>query len=149
MVQVTGEDVITFVMEMTEESPGSGRPSTLSAPESLDHVHDLIFADRRISTKTVTETLLISKVYAGSINDENLSIQKMLPYWLLKCLKADEKRNRVGTFKLIFCSIFEQPSNTFLGPLLTGDEAWLHHYHHETRQQSLQWRYSGSPVAKK
>jgi hypothetical protein len=29
------------------------------------------------------------------------------------------------------------------------DETWLYHYDPETKQQSLEWRYSGSPLPKK
>ena len=29
--------------------------------------------------------------------------------------------------------------------LVTMDEAWLYHYDPETKQQSMEWRHSGSP----
>jgi len=29
------------------------------------------------------------------------------------------------------------------------DETWLHHYDPETKQQSMEWRHSGSPRPKK
>jgi len=33
--------------------------------------------------------------------------------------------------------------------LVTMDETWLYHYDPETKQQSLEWRHSGSPRPKK
>jgi len=33
--------------------------------------------------------------------------------------------------------------------LVTMDETWLNHYDPETKQQSMQWRHSGSPRPKK
>jgi len=33
--------------------------------------------------------------------------------------------------------------------LVTMDETWLYHYDPETKQQSMEWRHSGSPRAKK
>ena len=45
----------------TDDAARSGRPSTVSTPEVVDHVHDLILADRRISAKTIAETLEISR----------------------------------------------------------------------------------------
>jgi len=33
--------------------------------------------------------------------------------------------------------------------LVTMDETWLHHYEPETKQQSMEWRHSGSPRPKK
>ena len=40
-----------------DDAARSGRPSTVSTPEVVDHVHDLILADQRISAKTIAETL--------------------------------------------------------------------------------------------
>ena len=33
--------------------------------------------------------------------------------------------------------------------LVTMDETWLYHYNSETKQQSMEWRHSGSPRPKK
>jgi len=32
---------------------------------------------------------------------------------------------------------------------MTMDETWLYHYDPETKQQSMEWRHSGSPRSKK
>jgi len=32
---------------------------------------------------------------------------------------------------------------------VTKDETWLYHYNPETKQQSMEWRHSGSPRSKK
>jgi len=32
--------------------------------------------------------------------------------------------------------------------LVTMDETWLYHYDPETKQQSMEWRHSGSPRPK-
>ena len=34
----------------------------------------------------------------------------------------------------------------FLSRLVTMDETWLYHYNLETKQQSVEWRHSGSPL---
>ena len=39
--------------------------------------------------------------------------------------------------------------NDFLSRLLTMDETWLYHYDLETKQQSMEWRHSGSAHPKK
>jgi len=39
--------------------------------------------------------------------------------------------------------------NDFLLQLVTMDETWLYHYDPETKQQSMEWRHSGSPRPKK
>jgi len=43
---------------------------------------------------------------------------------------------------------FRRDPNDFLSRLVTMDETWLYHYDPETKQQSMEWRYSGSPRPK-
>jgi len=44
---------------------------------------------------------------------------------------------------------FRCDPNNFLSGLVTMDETWLYHYDPETKQQSMEWRHSGSPRPKK
>jgi len=44
---------------------------------------------------------------------------------------------------------FLRDPNDFLSRLVTMDETWLHHYDPETKQQSMEWRHSGSLRPKK
>jgi len=44
---------------------------------------------------------------------------------------------------------FRRDPNDFLSRLATMDETWLFHYDPETKQQSMEWRHSGSPRPKK
>jgi len=43
---------------------------------------------------------------------------------------------------------FRRDPNDFLSRLVTMDETWLYHYDPETKQQSVEWRHSGSPRPK-
>jgi len=43
---------------------------------------------------------------------------------------------------------FRRDPNGFLWRLVTMDETWLYHYDSETKQQSMEWRHSGSPRPK-
>ena len=45
--------------------------------------------------------------------------------------------------------IFGRDPNDFLSQLVTVNETWLHHYDPETKQQSMEYRHSGSPRPKK
>jgi len=47
--------------------------------------------------------------------------------------------NFFGAIQTIFCR----------ARLVTMDENWLYHYDPETKQQSMEWRHSGSPRPKK
>ena len=44
---------------------------------------------------------------------------------------------------------FRRDPNDFLSRLVTMDETWLYHYDPQTKQQSVEWRQSGSPRPKK
>jgi len=43
---------------------------------------------------------------------------------------------------------FLRDPNDFLSRLVTMDETWLYHSDPETKQQSMEWRHSGSPRPK-
>jgi len=72
----------------TCDEPRPGRPKTVTTPEIIDQIEELILGDRRISAKSIAERLV------------------------------------------------------------TMDETWLYHYGQETKQQSMEWRHSGSPRTK-
>jgi len=38
-------------------APRPGRPTTVTTPEIIDHIHELILEDRRISSKSIAEQL--------------------------------------------------------------------------------------------
>jgi len=43
---------------------------------------------------------------------------------------------------------FRRNPNDFLSRLVTMEETWLYQYDPETKQQSMEWRHSGSPRPK-
>jgi len=60
-----------------------------------------------------------------------------------KCLNADQKRQRCqSSEKHLEFSRYDQ--NDFLSRLVIMDETWLCNYDPETKQQSMEWRHSGS-----
>ena len=88
----------------TCDAPRPGRPNTVTTPEIIDQIHDLILEDRRISAKSIAEQLGIWRERVGSIIHEVLDMQKLSTKWVPKCLKADQKRR---------CQSFEQFWNFF------------------------------------
>jgi len=51
----------------TCDAPRPGRPTTVTTPEIIDQIHELILEDRRISAKTIAEQLDISRERVVSI----------------------------------------------------------------------------------
>ena len=90
-------------------APRPGRPKTVTTPEIIDQIHELILEDRRISTKSIAEQLGILRERVGSIILEELKKRKLSA----KCLKADQKRqwfrsseqiwNFFGAIQIISC----------------------------------------------
>jgi len=71
-----------------------GRPKTVTVPEIIDQIHELILEDRRISAKSIAEQLGISRERVGSIVHKDLDGRKLSAKWVPKCLNADQKRQR-------------------------------------------------------
>ena len=67
-------------------APRPGRPKTVTTPEIIDQIHELILEDRRISTKLIAEQLGISRDRVGSIIREDLDMWKLSVKWAPKCL---------------------------------------------------------------
>jgi len=75
-------------------APRPGRPKTVTTPEIIDLIHELILVDRRISAISIAEQLGISRERVGSIIHEDLDMRKLSAKWAPKCLNADQKRQR-------------------------------------------------------
>ena len=76
------------------DAPRPGRPKTVTNPEIIDKIHELILEDRRISAKSIAEQLGISRERVVSIIHEDLDMRKLSAKWVPKCLNADKKRQR-------------------------------------------------------
>ena len=71
-----------------------GRPKTVTIPEIIDQIHELILENRRISVKSVDEQLGISLERVMSIIHEHLDRRKLSANWVPKCLNVDLKCQR-------------------------------------------------------
>ena len=78
----------------TCDAPRPGRPKTVTTPEIIDQIHELVFEGRRISAKSIAEQLGISCERVGSIIPEDLDMRKLSAKWVPKCLNADQERQR-------------------------------------------------------
>ena len=61
----------------TCDAPRPGRSKTVTTPQIIDQIHELILEDRRISAKSITEKLGISRERVGSIIHEDLDMRKL------------------------------------------------------------------------
>jgi len=75
----------------TSDAPHPGRPKTVTTPEIIDQIHELILADYWISAKSIAEQLGISHEQVGSIIHEDLDMRKLSTKWVPKCLEHGSK----------------------------------------------------------
>jgi len=78
----------------TCDAPRPGRPKTVTSPEIIDQIQELILEDHRISATSIAEQLGISCEWVGSILHEDLDMRKLSAKWIPKCLNADQKHQR-------------------------------------------------------
>ena len=97
--------------------------------------------------KSIAEQLGISREQVGSIFHEDLDVRKLSTKWVLKYLYVDQKRQQCQLSEQLW-EFFRRDPNDFLSRLVTMEETWLYHYDPETKQQSLEWQYSGLPRPK-
>jgi len=77
----------------TYDAPRPGRPKTVTTPEVINQIHELILEERWISAKSIAEQLGISHDQVGSIIHEDLDMWELSAKCVLKCLNADQNVN--------------------------------------------------------
>jgi len=80
----------------TCDAPRPGRPKTVTTPEIVDEIHELILEERRISVKSIVEKLVISLQRVGSIIHEDTDMRYLFRKW---------SRNVCTRIKTVNCGI--------------------------------------------
>ena len=131
-----------------EDDPRPGRPVTVATPEMLNKVHDIVMTDRRVTERYIASTVGISQERVHSILTEDLEMRKISAHWVPRLLTVDQKHTRCKLSRANL-NLFEEDPANFLKRFVTMDETWVHHFTQEAKQQSKQWKHSGSPPPKK
>ena len=101
----------------TCDVPRPGRPKTVTTPEIIDQIHELILENCRISAKSIAEQLGISRQRVGSIIHEYLDMQKLSAKWLPKCLNTDKKCQRCQPYEQLLEFFRHDPDDFLLGTI--------------------------------
>ena len=112
----------------TYDAPRHGQTKTVTTPDIIDLIHELILEANRISAKSRAEQLGISREWVGFIIHEDLDMRKLSAKWVLKCMNSDQIVN--GASRLSNFGMFSARSK-----LVTMDETWLLHYDSEKKRQ--------------
>ncbi|UYV63965.1 hypothetical protein LAZ67_2006164 [Cordylochernes scorpioides] len=116
--------------------------------ESVTQETSTRYIIRRKTVRQIEETLGIPKTTVDWIMREHLGLRKLSARWIPKLLTPNQKavRRKLSSDNL---ALFEANPEEFINRFFTMDETWAHHFTHESKQQSTQWRHSGSLPPKK
>jgi len=131
-----------------EDDPREGHPKNATPPEIIEQVHDMVLDDQWMKVREIAETIGISKERVGYVLHEELDMKKLCARWVPRLLVADQKRTRMKISQQCL-ERFNKNKTDFLHQFITMDEAWIHHYTPESKQQSKQWTEAGFSAPKK
>ena len=124
-----------------------GRIKEVRTPELIDQIKNFMDKDRRVSIETVSAQFDVSVGTVHTIIREELKMRKICAKFVPKVLRENQKERLCHDSKEMVELINSDP--TVLDALVTGDERWINCYDPETKGQSSQWKYAGSPRPKK
>ncbi|KAG5330757.1 SETMR methyltransferase, partial [Acromyrmex heyeri] len=131
-----------------EDESGRGRPSLIT-DELTTKIENAICNDRRLTLDELHNLFPeISRSLIHEIVSEKLKFRKVCARWVPRELTPLHKATRVTAGKE-FLDRYRDEGNDFLKSIVTGDETWVAHYTPENKRQSMQWKHTSSPTAKK
>jgi [histone H3]-lysine36 N-dimethyltransferase SETMAR len=126
----------------------SGRPSVMT-DDLVEEVNTKIQENRRFTISALSvEFSEVSRSVIYDIVTRNLGYKKLCSRWVPKMLTDEHKQKRLASAQK-FLQRYRNEGDEFLGHIVTGDETWISYTNVESKQQSMQWRHSWSPKAKK
>ena len=148
------QNVMKWCREFSEERTDvhdeqrSGRPSLIS-DDLLQEIEGEIHANRCMTLRELHHIIPeVSKTTIHEAVTEKLGYRKLCARWVPKILTDDHKTKRMGS-ALKFLTRYAREGDELLDSSVTGDEIWVFRHTPESKQQSLQWRYTHSPRTNK
>ena len=132
----------------TKDEPRSGRPREVTNDSQIDHIHNMILNDRRITLRYISHAVGISFGSVQFILSNILRMSKLSARWVPRMLTIDQKRSRLNISEELLARFNKSPDH-FMQRIVTQDETWVHHFDPESKEQSKQWKHQGSPPPKK
>ena len=107
----------------------------------------MVHTDRRSTIRTMADQLGMDRESVRSILVESLRMRKVCAKMVPRLLSDNQKTGRLDVCQDILQQL--QTNATLLEKVITGDESWIFEYDPETKRQSCQWKFPGSPRPKK
>ncbi|VVC45839.1 Transposase, type 1 [Cinara cedri] len=133
--------------ESTEDDQRPGRPVTVSTPETVTKINQIVRADRRMSIRMIAEAVNADNETVRKILHEELHLTKVCAKLVPKNLTPDQKFLRQQVCSDFLEKLKEDPG--LMKNIITCDETWIFQYDVETKRQSMHWKTPESPRIKK
>lgn len=131
-----------------EDEQRSGRPLDTMSQQAIVNVLKVVMEDRRLSVGKIAAECGLSWSTTQRILSDHLHLSKVSARWVPRNLSALDRQNRVDVSSELL-ALLNENEESFFHQIVTGDETWVHYYDPETKEQSKQWKHSGSPLPKK
>jgi len=125
------------------EDPRPGLPSALTNVDHVEGVLAVIHGNLRLTVQEVADDVGISIGSCHLIFTEKLQMCCINAKFMPCLLADDQKENHVEISQELLCNA--NGNENFLKNIITGDETWVYGYDVETKMQSLQRMWKGSP----
>ena len=86
-----------------EDSPRTGRPSTITTDENIEAVERIVMRDRQISVRRVAYELGIPTTTVYETMSNHLGMKKVATRWVPKLLTPIQRANRMWIVVKSFC----------------------------------------------
>ncbi|GFU20501.1 histone-lysine N-methyltransferase SETMAR [Trichonephila clavipes] len=127
------------------DEPRSGRPSVIT-DDLVKAVDEKIREDRRFTFSTLALKFPnVGRTTLHKVVSEKLKFRKLCARCVPRLLTEEHKLKRMAC-ALDFLDRYHKEGDKFLERIDTGDETWVSHITPESKRQSMEWRYTNSPV---
>ena len=120
------------------------RSKEVRTAELINQIKNFMDKDRRVSIETISAQFDVSAGNVHTIIHEELKMRKICGKFVPRVLREDQKERCCHDSREMVKVINSDPA-----VLVTCDESWIYCYDPETKRQSSQWKYAGSPRSKK
>ena len=133
--------------ESVRDDERCGRNKEVRTPELIGHIKNSMDQDRRVSIETISAQFDVSVGTVHIIIREELKMRKICAKFVPRAIREDQKERCCHDIRKMVELINSVPA--VLDTLVTYDESLIYCYDPETKRQSSQWKYVGSPRRKK
>lgn len=129
------------------EGERPGRPATVSTPDNIQKVSEIVELDKRQTIDDISAQSGISRTLVFRILHKNLNLRKIAAKWVPRVLTEDQMKARKTIATTLNNRYMQEPG--FLEKIVTEDETWVYSFEPESKRRSSEWKKPGSPRPKK